>query len=127
MTSEFAPGVSDPADFTVDDVVAALASADESERQRVLDLEADGKARKGILESEPPAPPTAPTPETLAALNDGDTSPPEPEPAPVDDGPQVGDHLEDTEDGYGRVVVSPDGLPTDASREAAEQERPALV
>ncbi|NKV28219.1 hypothetical protein GS921_00285 [Rhodococcus hoagii] len=39
----------DPADFDVDEVNAYLDGADAAERERVLQAEADGKARKGIL------------------------------------------------------------------------------
>jgi hypothetical protein len=42
----------DPADHTVDEVKAYLESADDDEVDRVLALEADGKARKGLLESD---------------------------------------------------------------------------
>lgn len=40
----------DPADYTVDQVNAHLASADDQERERVLAAERDGEARKGVLE-----------------------------------------------------------------------------
>ncbi|MFF2651475.1 hypothetical protein [Streptomyces sp. NPDC058045] len=39
-----------PADHTVLQVVAHLAEADEEETTRVLDAEADGERRKGLLE-----------------------------------------------------------------------------
>lgn len=38
-----------PAGHTVPEVLAYLADADEGERRRVLDAEAGGKARRGIL------------------------------------------------------------------------------
>ena len=38
-----------PADHTVDEVNDYLASASDTEKARVLDLEANGEARKGIL------------------------------------------------------------------------------
>lgn len=38
-----------PADYTVDAVNEYLATADDAERERVLELEAAGDARKGIL------------------------------------------------------------------------------
>lgn len=41
----------DPAEHTVDDVQAYLADADADERQRVLDAEQAGKARKSILDA----------------------------------------------------------------------------
>lgn len=40
----------DPNDYTVDQVNEYLATADETETQRVLAAEAEGQARKGILE-----------------------------------------------------------------------------
>lgn len=43
----------DPADQTVDEVLAHLESADEDERNRVFDAERAGKARVGILEKAP--------------------------------------------------------------------------
>lgn len=39
----------EPANHTVEDVLEYLASASEKERTRVLNLEADGKARRTIL------------------------------------------------------------------------------
>lgn len=45
---------SDPADFTSDQVLAYLATADEAERTRVLEAEAEGKQRKGVLAFEAP-------------------------------------------------------------------------
>ncbi|WP_395704818.1 hypothetical protein [Rhodococcus ruber] len=39
----------DPAEHTVDQVNAYLAGADRRERERILQSEADGEARKGIL------------------------------------------------------------------------------
>lgn len=41
-----------PADRTVGEVLAHLAEADDEERDRVLDLEREGKARKGVLGDE---------------------------------------------------------------------------
>jgi hypothetical protein len=41
----------DPADFTVPQVNAHLQTADEDERERVIEAEEDGEARKGILEA----------------------------------------------------------------------------
>lgn len=46
---KFVVGESDPADFSVPGVVAALDGADDAEIQRVVELEAAGKARKGVL------------------------------------------------------------------------------
>lgn len=40
----------DPADHTVLQVIAHLADADEEETARVLDAEAEGEQRKGLLE-----------------------------------------------------------------------------
>lgn len=40
----------DPTGYTVDEVNDYLANADEAERDRVLQAERDGKARKGIVE-----------------------------------------------------------------------------
>jgi hypothetical protein len=45
-----------PDEHTVDEVNAYLADADDTERQRVLSVEADGQNRKGIMEG-----PHAPT------------------------------------------------------------------
>lgn len=44
------PDKFDPADFTVDEVNTYLADADDAEVARVLKAEADGQARKGIVE-----------------------------------------------------------------------------
>lgn len=52
MAEEF--DVYDPAEHNVADVVAYLEGVDDDERDRVLDLERDGKARKGILEADAP-------------------------------------------------------------------------
>lgn len=41
---------SDPADFTVDEVTAYLATASPDEFARVQDAERSGKARKGVLD-----------------------------------------------------------------------------
>jgi hypothetical protein len=55
--TDFITGESDPKDFTVDQVNAHLADADEAERERVLALETgpDGKDRSTVKapESEP--------------------------------------------------------------------------
>jgi hypothetical protein len=45
--------VFDPAVHTVDEVIAHLEGADDEERQRVLDAEADGKQRVTIAGWEP--------------------------------------------------------------------------
>ncbi|CCW14588.1 hypothetical protein EBESD8_51580 [Rhodococcus aetherivorans] len=44
----------DPANYTVDDVNAYLAEASPQEQDRVLAVEREGKARKGILGKETP-------------------------------------------------------------------------
>lgn len=41
----------DPSEHSVDEVVAYLETADENEKERVLAAEAEGKARKGVLEA----------------------------------------------------------------------------
>lgn len=46
---------SNPADFTVDQVTKYLATADAAEAERVKALEADGKARRGVLDYVPDA------------------------------------------------------------------------
>lgn len=46
-------GLYSPKGQKVDDVVAYLIDADEDERARVIDLEAAGQARKGIIGWEP--------------------------------------------------------------------------
>jgi hypothetical protein len=48
MTEQQFTTESDPADFTVDQVNAYLATADEAEQKRVLDAEASGKNRSTI-------------------------------------------------------------------------------
>ena len=48
-------GAFDPGEHTAPEVLAYLADADETERERVLTAEAAGKARKGIL-GDGPAP-----------------------------------------------------------------------
>lgn len=49
-TQDTSGNVWDPADYTVDDVNDMLSRADDPEIRRVMDLEADGKGRVGILE-----------------------------------------------------------------------------
>lgn len=44
-------GLFDPSDHNVDQVLAHLATADEDERDRVLEAELAGKARTGILDA----------------------------------------------------------------------------
>lgn len=51
-TAELEAEVFDPAEHTVDDVLEHLAGADADERGRVLELESQGKARKGVLEAK---------------------------------------------------------------------------
>lgn len=46
------PEVFDPSTKTVPEVLEHLATADDDERDRVLAAEAEGKARKGIIEGE---------------------------------------------------------------------------
>lgn len=46
----------DPAGFTAEQVLTHLTGADEAERTRVLEAETGGKARKGVLAFEAPAP-----------------------------------------------------------------------
>lgn len=48
---------SDPADFTVDEVAAYLATASDDEVARVRALEGQGKNRKGITEASKPRAP----------------------------------------------------------------------
>lgn len=43
---------SDPGEFTVDEVKDFLLTASDEEAERVLKAEADGKARKSLLESD---------------------------------------------------------------------------
>ncbi|WP_182704177.1 hypothetical protein [Thermomonospora cellulosilytica] len=43
------PGRYDPADHTVDEVNAYLADVDLAERERIIQAEAEGKARRGII------------------------------------------------------------------------------
>lgn len=87
--TEFVTGESDPADFTVDQVTAHLATASPDEFARVQDLESGdgGKGRKGIT-----------------GLTYADATEPE---APTEnaDGLAVGDEYT-TEDGHTAVVVS---------------------
>lgn len=47
-------GVFDPSEHTVADVTAHLSDADDAERERVLAIERDGKARSGVLGYDPP-------------------------------------------------------------------------
>lgn len=60
----------DPNDYNVDQVNEYLASADETEAKRVLDAEAKGQARKGILEGPHNPPPGETTPEETQAEAD---------------------------------------------------------
>lgn len=137
---DFITGESDPADFGAEQVVAHLAKSDASERDRVLELEdADngGKGRVTVMGAPVPPSPTAPSLETLAALNE---TPTETEPEPEDpDALKPGDELpvdlqpfqgeEPHDDGYTRVVVSTDGLPTEVSErmESEKTETPLVV
>ena len=63
------PGTVDPADHTVEDVTAYLSTASADEFARVQALEADGKARKGVLEFTQ----ASVDPEALEASPDGYT------------------------------------------------------
>lgn len=92
--TEFITGESDPADYTVAQVVAHL-DANPGDADRVMDLEEDNKARAGILSWE------APTPEaTVVDPRSGDVVA-----ASSEDAPQVGDTWTE-DDGYTREVIS---------------------
>lgn len=60
----------DPADYTVDGVNEYLESADAAERQRVLDAEREGSARKGVLEGPYGDQGSDPAPKTQEAASE---------------------------------------------------------
>lgn len=64
------PEVFDPAEHNVDAVLEHLAKADQAEAARVLEVEAQGKGRKGVLEWVPPEPEVPPTIEELLGDHD---------------------------------------------------------
>lgn len=129
-------GQTDPNDLNAQEAAALVAQSDAREAERLKALEAAGKARVTVLDAEPAPPPTAPTPETLAALGLPQVTDTEAE-AEDPDALQVGDVLDADEteadptipEGYGQVVVSTDGLPTEATEaaEAAKAEQPVVV
>lgn len=92
-TTPWETGVSDPADFGVDDVreVLATASTDEFNRVQALETGETGKGRKGITSLTEPA----------------DAAPEEPAVGVL--GLEVGDEYT-TDDGHTARVVSVDGL-----------------
>lgn len=92
--TEFITGESDPADYTVAQVVAHL-DANPGDIDRVMDLEEDNKSRLGILGWEAPTvEPTIVDPQSGDVVEASDP-----------EVPQVGDEWTE-DDGYTRRIVS---------------------
>lgn len=116
MADEKMKAGDDPADFTVDQVNAYLATADDDEKTRVLAAEQEGEARKGILEGsaakddDTPADDTADaTPEDSGVIRDPDAQS-DPDAAPKDETPT------------GQGTVNQEGAPADLVAAADEAE-----
>lgn len=62
-----------PDDFTVDQVTAFLATADDAEKARVIEAEKHGQGRKGIVGEDEPAPEAEPESKPTVDTSKADT------------------------------------------------------